>query len=349
MLDIPLLKKICETPGAPGFESRIRSLIRQEVESFADDVQIDNLGNLVVIKKGKSSDKKIMVAAHLDEISFIVTHIDDEGFLRFIPLGGFDPKTLTAQRVIVHGKKDVIGVMGCKPIHLMKPEDRVKVVPIEEYFIDLGMSRDKVVEIVNIGNPVTRERSFIEMGDCVNSKSLDNRVSVYLLLETFRKLNDHEIPFDFYGVFTVQEEVGIRGATTAAHTINPDFGIALDVTIAFDVPGSQAHERVTKLNKGTAIKIMDSKTISDSRMVTFMQDVAKRNKIKWQPEILPKGGTDAEAIQRSGKNGAITGAISIPTRHIHQVIEMAHKSDMSHTLDLLVSCIIELDQNKWSF
>ena len=232
------------------------------------DVSVDNLGNVTAYRRGRSP-KKVMIAAHMDEIGFIVTHIDDNGFLRFHPLGGFDPKTLTAQRVIVHGRKDLIGVMGSKPIHLMSPEERNKTVQIQDFFIDLGLSKEEVVKHVSIGDPITRQRELIEMGNCVNCKSIDNRVSVFILLETMSRLKD--FPYDVYGVFTVQEEVGTRGANVAAHQIGPDFGFGLDTTIAFDVPGSQAHEQVTKLGKGAAIKIMDASTICDVRMVDYMK------------------------------------------------------------------------------
>lgn len=345
-MNIPLLKEICETAGAPGFENRIREIVLREITPLADEVHIDKMGNLTAIKKGKHA-KKVMVAAHMDEIGFMVTHIDDNGFLRFHTLGGFDPKTLTAQRVIVHGKKDLIGVMGSKPIHIMSAEERNKPASISDFFIDLGMTKKEVEKFVQIGDPITRERQLIEMGNCVNCKSIDNRVSVFILIETFRKLKN--IPFTVYGVFTVQEEVGIRGANVAAHHIEPDFGIALDTTIAYDVPGSQPHERVTSLGKGAGIKIMDSSTICDSRMVEFMKKTATKFKIKWQPEILQAGGTDTAGIQRMGKTGAIAGAISIPTRHIHQVIEMADKNDITACIELLSACLKDLDKNSWKF
>ncbi len=347
MIDIKLLSQICKAPGAPGYEQEIRQLLIKEVTPLVDEVRVDNMGNLIALKKGKS-DKRIMVAAHMDEISFIVKFIDDDGFLRFQPLGGFDPKTLTSQRVIVHGKKDVIGVMGCKPIHLMKPEERTKQIPISEYFIDIGMPKEEVEDIVFPGAPVTRERHLIEMGHCVNSKSLDNRVSVFILVETLKQLRGKKIPYDLHAVFTVQEEVGLRGAISAAHQINPDFGIAIDVTIAFDVPGASGHEKVTSLGKGAAIKIMDGMTICDHRMVDFMKKTAEKHEIKWQPEILPAGGTDTAAIQRYGKNGAIAGAVSIPLRNMHQTIEMAHKGDIKDSIDLITACISEMDSYDWA-
>jgi len=348
MKNLQLLKAICERPGAPGFEQQIRALVLEEVTPLVDEVSIDAMGNVIALKKGKK-DKKVMIAAHMDEIGFIVNHIDDEGFIRFHPLGGFDAKTLTSQRVIIHGKKDIIGVMGSKPIHLMKPEERSRAVPIEDYYIDTGLSKKELLKSVEIGNPITRDRHLIEMGNCINSKSLDNRVSVFILLEVLRALKNKKVPYDIYGVFTVQEEVGLRGAIKSAHLLDPDFGLGLDVTIAFDVPGAQSHEKVTELGKGAAIKIMDSSTISDYRMVSYLKKMATKNKIKWQPEVLPKGGTDTAGVQRSGKHGAIAGAISIPLRHIHQTIEMAHKEDVTACIELLKVAVTNLDKYDWSF
>jgi len=305
------------------------------------------MGNVYAIKRGVG-DKRAMVGAHMDEIGFIVTHIDDKGFIRFYTLGGFDPKTLTAQRVIVHGKKDVIGVMASKPIHVMSPEERNKVAKTKDYFIDTGMSADEVKELISVGDPITREREFIEMGECVNGKSLDNRLAVFILIETLRALKDKTVPYDIYGVFTVQEEVGIRGANVSALRVNPDFGFGLDTTIAFDLPGAAEHEKITRLGEGTAIKIMDASTICDYRMVDYMKKTADKHKIKWQPEILTAGGTDTAGIQRMTEGGSIAGAVSIPTRHLHQVIEMAHKEDIDRSIKLLTACLEELDSYGWS-
>jgi endoglucanase len=349
MINVSLLKEICEVPGVPGHEQKVRELIQRELKNIADEIYTDNMGNLIAIKKGKSSNKKVMAAAHMDEIGFIVHHIDENGFLRFHPLGGFDPKTLTSQRVVVHGKKDVIGVMGTKPIHLMTAEERGKPLQLSDYFIDLGLKKEEVVKLIEVGNVVTRERELIEMGDCVNCKSIDNRVAVFILIETLRELKGNEIPYDFYGMFTVQEEVGIRGAQVAAHHVNAEFSFCIDTTIAFDTPGAKPEESVTKLGEGVAIKIMDSSAICDYRMVRYMKQLADRNKIKWQPEILPAGGTDTAGMQRMATYGTIAGAVSIPTRHIHSVIEMAHKADIKCNIDLLKICVSNLEAYDWSF
>lgn len=345
-INIKLLTEICETAGAPGHEQRIREIVVREIEPFVDELRTDNMGNLTAIIRGKK-DKKVMIGAHMDEIGFIVTHIDDNGFLRFHTLGGFDPKTLTAQRVIVHGKKDIVGVMGSKPIHVMTAEERNKAPKTTDFFIDTGLSKSEVEKYIEVGNPITRERKLIEMGNCINCKSIDNRVSVFILIETLRGLKAP--PFDVYGVFTVQEEVGIRGANVATQEIQPDFGFGLDTTIAYDVPGASPHEKITKLGKGVAIKVMDSSTICDYRMVNFMKKVAKKHKIQHQLEILTGGGTDTSGIQRFTPGGSIAGAISIPTRHIHQVIEMADKTDILEAIRLLSECIKTIDKNDWSF
>ncbi|MCF8464512.1 MAG: M42 family metallopeptidase [Flavobacteriales bacterium] len=344
-LDIKLMAEICEVAGAPGYEKRIRDIVLREVTPLVDEVSVDNLGNVTAIKKGRER-KKVMIGAHMDEISFMVTHIEEGGFLRFHTLGGFDPKTLTAQRVIVHGKQDLIGVMGSKPIHVMTVEERGKLPKTTDYFIDMGMSKEEVEKYVSVGDVITRERKLIEMGNCVNCKSIDNRISVFILIEALRTLGD--VPYDVYGVFTVQEEIGIRGAQVATIQHQPDFGFGLDTTIAYDVPGAQAHEKITSLGKGTAIKIMDASTVCDYRMVEYMKKTADKHKIEWQPEVLTAGGTDTAAIQRYSAGGSISGAISIPTRHIHQVIEMADKGDIEKSILLLQKCLEELDTFDWA-
>jgi endoglucanase len=347
-LDFNLLKNISETPGVSGFEQKIRELVMQEVKPLVDEVSLDNMGNVYAFRKG-AENKKVMLAAHMDEIGFIVNHIDENGFIHFLPLGGFDPKTLTAQRVILHGKKDIIGVMGSKPIHIMSDEERKKNVKIEDFFIDTGMTKEELENYIEIGTPVTRERELIEMGNCYNGKSLDNRISVFVLMETLKQLKDQKLPCDLFAVFTVQEEVGIRGAQVATQKVQPDFGIAIDTTIAFDVPGSKPQEQVTRLGDGTAIKILDSTAIADYRMSKYLKETARNNSIKWQPELLSKGGTDTAMVQRMTKNGSIAGAISIPTRNIHQVIESVNKKDVSESIALLKKAVLDLNSNDWNF
>ncbi len=345
--NLGLLKQVCETAGAPGHEKQIRNLILESIKPHVDDVHVDNLGNVISVIKGtKEAKDRVMVAAHMDEIGFVVTHIEEGGFVRFHTLGGFDPKTLTAQRVKIHGKKTIPGVMGTKPIHVMAPEERTKMPKSTDYFIDTGMQKEELEKLIKVGDPITWERELVEMGDCVNCKSIDNRVSVYILIEALKKIK--KVPYDLYAVFTVQEEVGLRGANVSAHTINPTYGIGLDTTIAYDVPGAQAHEKITQLGNGAAIKIMDGSVICDYRMIDFLKQTADKNKIDWQPEVLPAGGTDTAGLQRMGKDGAISGAISVPTRHLHQVIEMANKDDINRCIELLVAAVTGIDKFDWS-
>ncbi len=350
-MNLELLRQVCVIPGAPGFEDKIRDFIIQEVAPLVDAIRVDNIGNVIAIIEGKDTTKNMMAAAHMDEIGFMVRHIDDNGFIKFLPLGGFDPKTLTAQRVIVHGKKDLIGVMGVKPIHVMSAAERGKMPEVTDFFIDLGLPKKEVEKYVTVGDSVTRERDLVEMGDCVNVKSLDNRAGCYVLIEALRaiKKSGKKPGCNFVAAFTVQEEVGLRGGQTSTLDVQPDYSIALDVTIACDIPGTPAHDQVSHLGEGTANKLYDGSVIADRRMVNFMKAQANAGKIKWQVEMLPAGGTDAGAMQRFVPGGSIAGAISVPTRNVHQVIEMAHKDDLDASVALLSACAMNVDKWDWSW
>ncbi len=350
-MNTQLFKKLCEATGASGFEYGIRDLIIEEITPLVDSVSVDNIGNIVAVVKGENSDKTIMCAAHMDEIGFIVRHIDENGFIRILPLGGFDPKTLTAQRVIVHGTKDLPGCMGVKPIHVMTPEERTKMPALTDYVVDLGMPREEVEKYVSLGDSITRIGDLIEMGDCLNVKSIDNRGGCYMLIEALRSMREagRKPDYDLYAVFSVQEEVGLRGAQAATLAIQPTFAFALDTTIAFDTPGSSAHDKCTVLGKGTAVKVYDGTLITDSRMVKYMTALCQEKDIPYQLELLSAGGTDAGALQKFTGGGSITGAISIPVRNVHQSIEMAHKVDIQASVDLLAACFTSLTRWDWSW
>ncbi|OJW72777.1 MAG: endoglucanase [Candidatus Amoebophilus sp. 36-38] len=348
-LNFPLFKKISETPGAPGFEQRIRKLIIAEIQSFVDQIEIDNMGNLVAIKQGtqKSRDeRKILIAAHMDELGLIVKYIDPDGFIRFHTLGGFDPRSIIGQRVIIHGKQDIIGVIGIKPIHFMSEEERKRPVEIADLYIDLGRSQQEAMKYISIGDPITRERSLIELGNCITGKSLDNRTGVFVLIETLRGLKD--VPYDVYAVFTVQEEVGLRGAQVAAHHINPYFSLALDTSTSLDMPNVQPHEKIVKLGEGAGIKLMDSQSICDYRMVDYLKTIAIQHHITWQADIKSVGGTDTAPLQRMPKKGGIAGALTIPIRYAHQVVEVIHQADVLATIQLLQKALSSLDTYDWS-
>jgi putative aminopeptidase FrvX len=341
-----LLKTLCETPGAPGREEKIRDIVREGLQGKVDKVWTDAIGNIIALRKGKGAGrrKKLMISAHMDEIGFMVNHIDDRGFLRFVPLGGFDPKTLAAQRVIVHGKKDLLGVLGSKPIHIMSEEERKQGPKLEHYYIDVGLPGEKVKELVSPGDVVTRQRELVSVGDGVNCKSFDDRVGVYVMLEGFGAAKKQNV--DVYLVGSAQEEVGIRGAQVAADAIKPDYGIALDITLANDGPDGKPQETVTKLGEGAAIKIMDSSVISNHKMVEFARALAEKRKIPYQMEILPRGGTDTSMMQRDG--GAAAFCISIPTRYVHTHVEMIHPQDVDACVDLLAACIEEIHKGDFT-
>ena len=346
-----LLKRLCETPGISGYEERVQEVIREELTKVADEVKIDKLGNVIGIKKAKkipanlSIPKKVMLAAHMDEIGFMVSSVDKDGFLHFAPVGGFDPKTLIAQRVVVHGREDIGGVIGSKPIHILEEEERKKVPQLRDLFIDVGLKKEEVLKMVKPGDFVTLDRNFKELNNkIITAKALDDRVGVYVMIETLKQLKEYAV--DIYAVATVQEEVGLRGATVSSFSIEPNVGIALDVTIASDIPGTKEEEVVTTLGGGTAISLMDSHTISNRKVVDFLRNIAEEYKIKYQTDVLLGGGTDAGAIQRS-KSGVPVCTVSVPTRYVHSVVEMCHKEDVENSIALMTKFLEKVHQGEF--
>jgi endoglucanase len=339
-----LLRRLCETDGIAGCEDAIRDLVRAELAPFCAEVRTDALGN-VIARRGKhvgGSPPSVMVAAHMDEIGFMVTHVDAErGFVRLNPVGGFDPRTLVAQRVTVHTDAGpLVGVMGSKPVHVMSEEEKKVAPEISRFYVDLGLPAAEFVEKVVVGDMVTLRRSFAEVGRTFTGKALDDRAGLYVVIEALRALGDALLPVEVYVVATVQEEVGLRGAQTSAFGVAPDMGVAIDVTVASDVPEAKPHEAVTELGKGAAIKLMDGGIICDRRMVKVLGAVARERGIPHQFEILPRGGTDAGAIQRS-RAGVRSAAISIPTRYLHSTVEMAHRGDLEAAIRLLAAFLEE--------
>jgi tetrahedral aminopeptidase len=334
-MNIDLLRNIVDAPGAPGHEQPIRDLLIELLEGHADELKTDRMGNLIVRKKGNGP--KVMFAAHMDEISLIATRVDSNGFIRFSTLGGFDPETLISQRVVVHGKEILPGVIGNKPIHIQTDAEKKQKSKTRDLYIDVGLKEEKVKELVPDGTVITRERSLIKMGDCISAKSLDNRISVYILAEAL--LKNTKPGADIYAVFTVQEEVGIRGARVAAQAIQPDIGIALDVTLANDLPGVSDHEKCTIMGEGIGIKVMDSSIICTPSLVNFLEELAETNSIPHQREVLTAGGTDTSAMQYLMGIGSHVTSISCPTRYIHSTVETCAISDVVAGIDLTTACI----------
>lgn len=340
-----LLKELCECPGIPGREERLRAMVRRELEGVVDEWQVDALGNLIGRKRprGRRKRPRLMIATHTDEIGFLVSYIEDKGFLRVVPVGGHDPRNMVAQRVLVQGVRELPGVLypGIKPTHLLTEEERKKVPQMTDFFVDVGLPVEQVRDLVPIGSAVTLQRDFAEIGDTVCCKALDDRLAVYILVRAMQQAQT--FAFETFAVATSQEEVGLRGAMVSAYGLEPDVGIAVDVTIAADIPGVPDHEQVTRLGQGAAIKLMDSYSISHPKLVEFLEDLAKRREIPYQREILPRGGTDAGAIQRA-RAGCPAATLSTPTRYVHTSVEMAHRSDIQATIDLLAAFIEEGDR-----
>jgi endoglucanase len=336
-MSFELLKTLCATPGVPGREEQFREVVRAEIASHSEQITTDSMGNLFALRRGKGDNaRKIMIAGHMDEIAFVVKFITKDGFIYFHPLGGFDPRTLIAQRVKVYGKKTLDGVIAIKAAHFTTPEERGKVIPLNDLFIDLGMSGEEVKSIVNIGDCITMDRDLITMGNFYTGKTLDDRVGVYVMLEAFRNFSQSQD--DIYAVATVQEEIGLRGAKTASFGLQPDIGIALDITIAADTPGVDEKDYCVRMGAGVGIKILDSSAICHPGLVRFLKELAEQKGIKYQMEVLPAGGTDAGGMQMS-RGGIPVCTLSVPCRYTHSVVESVHKDDVQATIDLLTAFI----------
>ncbi|QDG50886.1 M42 family metallopeptidase [Persicimonas caeni] len=340
-----LLKTLSELPGAPGREEKVRDFIKSKVDGLADEVRVDAMGNLICRVKpsgdGEGTDaQKVMLACHMDEIAFYVRKIDDDGFIRLQHLGGFDNRNLFARRVRIQTRdgEEIIGNLnpGGKPIHISDAEERKKIPKMHEFFVDTGLSKEELEGRVRPGDPVTLVAEFIEMGNLASGKCLDNRVACWVGIRVLEQLADAKTDYDVYVVFTVQEEIGIRGATTSSYEIDPDIGIAIDTTLAVDTPGVPDEHEITNLGDGVAIKIMDSYTVSHKELVDEFIELAEANEINHQYEILPLGGTDAAALQRA-RSGSKAITLSVPTRYIHTITETIHKDDLKATVELLTA------------
>lgn len=335
--DFELLRELTEASGVPGYEDRIREIVRREFADHADTVRSDGMGNVVGTVEG-ASDYSVAVAAHMDEIGFMVRHVTDDGFVQVDPLGGFDARVLRAQRVTVHAADgDLTGVIGSVPPHTLDEEQIEKDEEVADVHIDLGRDAEAVEELVSVGDLVTMDQTTEELGDCVTGKALDDRVCLFAMLEALRSVEEPPVTIHFAA--TVQEEVGLRGARALGVDVDPDLAIALDVTVANDVPEIESDaDAVTDLGDGAAIKLKDSSVITNPKVHRRIRDVAETEEIPYQLEVLPAGGTDTAGFQNT--HGAKpVGAISIPTRYLHTVTETANKADIAAAIDLLVAVL----------
>ena len=339
-LNEALLKRLIETPGVPGREEQQREIAREELGSLTDEVRTDALGSVIGTKQG-GDDVRVMVAAHTDEIGFLVNHIDDKGFLRLQTLGVHDPANMVSQRVVVT-TADGRALRGAlqpqrKPPHIAGDEAN-KVPKVDEFFVDLGMPADEVKERIRVGDYAVMDRTLERVGDNFVGKAMDNRVGVFVMYEALRALGNLEATV--YAAATSQEEVGLRGATASGSALEPTVVVALDVTLAMDIPGGGNENEISSLGKGVALKIMDGYSISHPKLVEHFRSIAEREGIPHQMEILPFGGTDAGGGQRlHGGIPAIT--LSIPCRYVHTPNEMVNAEDVQAAITLLARYLEE--------
>ncbi len=321
-----LVRRLTETYGPSGHEHAVREFIREEIRNLVDEVRVDALGNLIARRKGAGAAprKKVMLAAHMDEIGVIVTHVDEKGFLRFAPLGGVFPLTLYGHRVIFGN--GAIGVIGRE-----KKDAKGTEVKMDQLFIDVG-AHDAASSPVQVGDAACFWRDYADLGARMISKAMDDRIGCAILIDTLRQLG--KSPHDLFFVFTVQEEVGLRGATTSTYGVQPDVAIAVDVTDTGDTP--ESNTMAVGLGKGPAIKVKDTGMLAHPALKNLLVQTASEAKMPYQLEVLTGGSTDAAAMQLT-REGVPAGVISIATRYVHAPSEMVDYDDVQNAVRLLMT------------
>ncbi|KPN88680.1 M42 family metallopeptidase [Lysinibacillus sp. ZYM-1] len=354
---LQMFKDLTDANGIAGNERAPREVMKKYIAPYADTVETDNLGSVIAKKVGDENGPKIVVAGHLDEVGFMVTQIDDKGFIKFQTVGGWWSQVMLAQRVTITTRKgdEVIGVIGSKPPHILPADVRNKVVDIKDMFIDIGAaSKDEVLEWgVRPGDMVTPYFEFNVMKNekYLLAKAWDNRIGCAIAIDVMKALQNEKHPNILYSVGNVQEEVGLRGAKTATHKIQPDIGFAVDVGVAGDTPGVTAKESTSKMGAGPQIVVYDASMVSHRGLREFVLDVADENNIPYQFEAMAGGGTDAGSIHVTA-NGVPALSIGIATRYIHSHAGILHRDDYDNAVKLMVEVIKKLDReavNKITF
>ena len=324
MLDYELLEKLCTAYGISGCENGVRSIIENEIKAHADMIKTDNLGNLIVFKKGKKTpDKKLLISAHMDEVGFIVTYITSDGCLKFTPVGGINDSAAFAKYVRI-GKKLIPGVICAKPVHLLDGDEGKKQPSIDKLLIDIG-AKDKAdaQRYIRVGDPVMFDSPYTDSDGRIISKAIDDRFGCLVLTELIKS----ELEYDTWFSFTVQEEVGLRGAKTAAFSVEPDCAVVVEATTASDVPFSEEEKKVCCVGEGAVVSFMDRSTIYDREYYELAMECAAESGVKAQTKTMIAGGNDAGAIHCS-RGGVRTIAVSVPCRYIHSSAGLACREDM---------------------
>ncbi|MYL50315.1 M20/M25/M40 family metallo-hydrolase [Halobacillus litoralis] len=347
---LQMLKDLTDAKGVPGNEREARDVMKQYIAPYADEVFTDNLGSLIAKKVGNKKGPSVMVAGHLDEVGFMVTRIDDNGYIYFQTVGGWWSQVMLAQRVTIMTRNgDLTGVIGSKPPHILPPEQRKKAVDIKDMFIDIGASsREEAMEFgVKPGDSVVPYFEFTQMKNekMLLAKAWDNRIGCAIAIEVLKQLKGEKHPNIVYGVGTVQEEVGLRGARTSANVINPDIAFGVDVGIAGDTPGVSDKDASSKMGEGPQIILYDASMISHKGLRDFVTDTADAKEIPYQFDSLAGGGTDSGAIHLS-HDGVPALSITIATRYIHSHAAMLHRDDFENAVRLIVEVIKGIDADK---
>ncbi len=337
-----LLKQLTEMSGISGNEKEVRDFIISEIKDYVDSYKIDRIGNIIAYKKGKDTNKKLMVTAHMDEVGLLVKEIDSMGLLKFTTVGGIDKRILVSKPVLV-GKDKIMGVIGAKPIHLQKREEWMRALSIDELYIDIGASsKEEAEKLVSIGDYVTFASDYVEFGEgLVKAKALDNRVGCSLLINLIKEIKD----ISFYAVFTVMEEIGLVGAGPAAYEVNPDISIVLEGTLCYDMPKLDTHLVPTYLNKGPAISLIDRTTVFNHEYRKKVVNIAEKNNIPFQYRKTSMGGNDSGKIHTT-REGSITSTISVPCRYIHSPASVMSKKDYENTYLLLKAILSEFEREE---
>ncbi|NIP29938.1 MAG: M42 family peptidase [Candidatus Dadabacteria bacterium] len=333
-MNIELLKKLCDTPGMPGDESKIRDIFVDEIKNHTEEITEDIMGNIIAHIPGDGP--RLVIDAHMDEVGFMVHHIDKRGFLRVTPMGGIDPRVFYAQRLVVWGKEPLKGVVGAIPPHVSKSGNNKEVPEIEDCVIDLGLPVEKVKKLVTIGDLVSFDTSLEVTEDSVISKALDDRMGLFVALEALGM--KPKINCDLYITATVQEEAGLRGARIISPVYEPDFAVALEGTVAMDVPGIADHKSLANVGKGPEIRLSDRYLVAHRPFSFFITNLAEQNNIPYQITVKRAGSTNATAMQVTGK-GTRASVISVPTRYLHSPSSIAYKKDIEDTIKLVFNLI----------
>ncbi|MCC5909883.1 MAG: M42 family metallopeptidase [Clostridiaceae bacterium] len=335
-----LLKKLTSAFGLSGNEEEVRNIILDEIKESVDKVKVDRMGNIIAEKKSSNSKYNIAITAHMDEVGFMVKGIDDSGLIKFTPVGGIDARILVSKIVLV-GEKRIPGVIGVKAIHMQNPEERKKALTIDQLYIDIGSkSKEETEKIISIGDYIAFHSEYIEFGkNRIKAKALDNRVGCNLIIDILKT----ELPVNITGVFTVQEEIGLRGAEVAANQVNADLVIVLEGTTCSDVSGVEPHFQVTELDKGPAISIMDMTSVYSKKYVDTLIQTAKKHNILWQYRKTTFGGNDAGKFH-TAKTGTPCVSVAVPCRYIHSPVSVLSKDDLNHTKQLIVKYLEEISR-----